>query len=91
MLVIPGLTQFHLGVQVASFPFQKSMSLLVVMPISGQVNVSSLSEKMNISDLYNRLPKARAVQVKVPKFKLEYSQELLEVFTKLGTNLLFCY
>ncbi len=72
--------------QVASFPFQKSMSLLVVVPLSGQVNVSSLSAKLNISDLYNRLPKERAVQVKVPKFKLEYAQELQEVFTKLGKN-----
>ena len=60
------------------------MSLLVVMPLSGQVNVSSLAAKLNISDLYNRLPKERAVQVKVPKFKLEYAQELQDVFTKLG-------
>ena len=75
---------FLLPVQVASFPFQKSMSLLVVMPMSGQMNVSSLAAKLNISDLYNRLPKERAVQVKVPKFKLEYAQDLQDVFTKLG-------
>lgn len=62
------------------------MSLLVVMPLSGQVNVSSLSAKLNVSDLYNRLPKERAVQVKVPKFKLEYAQELQDVFTKLGMS-----
>lgn len=68
------------------------MSLLVVMPLSGRVNVSALSAKLNISDLYNRLPKERAVQVKVPKFKLEYSQELQDVFTKLGkTFLLYCF
>lgn len=60
------------------------MSFLVVMPVSGQVNVSSLFGKLNISNLYDRLPKERAVQVKVPKFKLEYAQELQEVFTKLG-------
>lgn len=65
------------------------MSLLVVMPLSGQVNVSSLSAKLNVSDLYNRLPKQRAVQVKVPKFKLEYAQELQDVFTKLGKSSLF--
>lgn len=65
------------------------MSLLVVMPMSGQVNVSSLAAKLNISDLYNRLPKERAVQVKVPKFKLEYAQELQDVFTKLGKKSLF--
>lgn len=56
----------------------------MVMPESGHVNVSSLSAKLNISDLYERLPKETAVQVKVPKFKLEYSQELEEVLTKLG-------
>lgn len=67
----------------------KFMSLLVVMPMSGQVNVTSLSAKLNVSDLYNRLPKERAVQVKVPKFKLEYTQELQDVFTKLGRTSLF--
>uniref|UniRef100_A0A665TAE0 Serpin domain-containing protein n=1 Tax=Echeneis naucrates TaxID=173247 RepID=A0A665TAE0_ECHNA len=76
---------------VASFPFQKSMSLLVVMPSSGQVNVSSLSAKLNISDLYDRLPKERAVQVKVPKFKLEYAQELQDVFIKLGLGDMFSH
>lgn len=65
------------------------MSLLVVMPLSGQVNVSSLYAKLNVSDLYNRLPKERAVQVKVPKFKLEYAQELQDVFIKLGKKALF--
>ncbi|XP_059187262.1 serpin peptidase inhibitor, clade F (alpha-2 antiplasmin, pigment epithelium derived factor), member 2b [Centropristis striata] len=78
-----------LEAQVASFPFQKSMSLLVVMPMSGQVNVSSLSAKLNISELYRRLPKERAVQVKVPKFKLEYAQDLQDVFTKLGLGEMF--
>ncbi|XP_071770761.2 serpin peptidase inhibitor, clade F (alpha-2 antiplasmin, pigment epithelium derived factor), member 2b [Centroberyx gerrardi] len=81
----------ELEAQVASFPFQKSMSLLVVMPMSGKVNVSSLAAKLNISDLYERLPKERAVQVKVPKFKLEYSQELQDVFTKLGLGEMFTH
>ncbi|XP_060902627.1 serpin peptidase inhibitor, clade F (alpha-2 antiplasmin, pigment epithelium derived factor), member 2b [Labrus mixtus] len=79
----------ELDAHVASFPFQKSMSLLVVMPLSGQVNMSSLTAKLNVSDLYNRLPKQRAVQVKVPKFKLEYAQELRDVFTKLGLGEMF--
>uniref|UniRef100_A0A673A8V4 Serpin domain-containing protein n=1 Tax=Sphaeramia orbicularis TaxID=375764 RepID=A0A673A8V4_9TELE len=65
-----------LDAQVASFPFLKSMSLLVVMPMSSQVNMTSLAAKINITDLYDRLPRERAVQVKVPKFKLEYTQEL---------------
>ncbi|KAM9733680.1 serpin peptidase inhibitor, clade F (alpha-2 antiplasmin, pigment epithelium derived factor), member 2b isoform 1-T3 [Menidia menidia] len=79
----------ELEAQVARFPFMKQMSLLVVMPLSGQVNVSSLSSKLNISDLYERLPKERAVQVKVPKFKLEYSQELQDVLIKLGLGEMF--
>uniref|UniRef100_A0A8C2XFP0 Serpin domain-containing protein n=1 Tax=Cyclopterus lumpus TaxID=8103 RepID=A0A8C2XFP0_CYCLU len=78
-----------LEAQVARFPFLKSMSLLVVMPMSGQVNVSSLSTRLNILDLYRRLPKERAVQVKVPKFKLEYVQDLKDVFTKLGLGDMF--
>nr|XP_020470520.1 alpha-2-antiplasmin [Monopterus albus] len=79
----------ELEAQVASFPFQRSMSMLVVMPMSGQVNVSSLSAKLNISHLYVHLPKERAVQVKVPKFKLEYAQEMQDVFTKLGLGEMF--
>uniref|UniRef100_A0A8C5DXS2 Serpin domain-containing protein n=1 Tax=Gouania willdenowi TaxID=441366 RepID=A0A8C5DXS2_GOUWI len=79
----------ELEAQVASFPFQKAVSLLVVMPLSGQVNVSALSAKLNISRLNNNLPKERVVQVKVPKFKLEYAQELQEVFTKLGLGKMF--
>lgn len=75
--------------QVASFPFMKSMSLLVVMPMSGQLDVASLYAKLNVSDLSNRLPKEKAVQVKVPKFKLEYKQELKDVFTKLGRSSLY--
>ncbi|XP_041850559.1 serpin peptidase inhibitor, clade F (alpha-2 antiplasmin, pigment epithelium derived factor), member 2b [Melanotaenia boesemani] len=79
----------ELEAQIARFPFMKMMSLLVIMPLSGQVNVSSLSAKLNISDLYERLPKERAVQVKVPKFKLEYSQELQDVLTKFGLGEMF--
>ncbi|XP_029027748.1 serpin peptidase inhibitor, clade F (alpha-2 antiplasmin, pigment epithelium derived factor), member 2b isoform X2 [Betta splendens] len=79
----------ELEAQVASFPFQKSMSFLVVLPVSGQLNTSSLFAKLNISDLYNHLPKERTVQVKVPKFKLDYAQELQEVLTKLGLGEVF--
>lgn len=74
------------SVQVARFPFRKQMSFLVVMPTSGQVNVDSLLANLNVSDLYRRLPKERAVQVKVPKFKLEYAQELKDVFTRIGKS-----
>lgn len=79
----------ELEAQVARFPFQNDISLLVVMPLSGQVNVSSLVAKLNISRLYDHLPKERDVQVKVPKFKLEYEQELKDVFTKLGLGDMF--
>uniref|UniRef100_A0A3B4GFK1 Serpin family F member 2 n=1 Tax=Pundamilia nyererei TaxID=303518 RepID=A0A3B4GFK1_9CICH len=79
----------ELEAQVASFPFLKSMSLLVVVPMSLQTNISSLAAKIDVSNLYNRLPKERAVQVKVPKFKLEYGQELKDVFIKLGLGEIF--
>ncbi|XP_061682605.1 serpin peptidase inhibitor, clade F (alpha-2 antiplasmin, pigment epithelium derived factor), member 2b [Syngnathoides biaculeatus] len=83
------LNDSELESQVASFPFVKGMSFLVIMPMSGHVNVSSLAPKLNISSIYNRLPKERVVHVKVPKFKLEYAQELQEVFTKLGLGDMF--
>ncbi|KAM4742223.1 serpin peptidase inhibitor, clade F (alpha-2 antiplasmin, pigment epithelium derived factor), member 2b [Anableps anableps] len=82
-------TDNELEAQVARFPFTKDMSLLVILPDSGKVNVASLSSNLNISNLYERLPKERAVQVKVPKFKLEYSHELQEVLTKLGLGEMF--
>lgn len=54
------------------------------MPMNGQVNVSALTAKLNISDLYNRLPRERPMQVKLPKFKLDYSQDLQEALTNIG-------
>ncbi|XP_061829203.1 serpin peptidase inhibitor, clade F (alpha-2 antiplasmin, pigment epithelium derived factor), member 2b [Nerophis lumbriciformis] len=83
------LTDSELEAQVASFPFVKGLSFLVVMPMSGHVNVSSLAAKLNISSLYERLSKERVVQVKFPKFKLEYAQGLQEVLTKLGLGQIF--
>ncbi|KAG9342068.1 hypothetical protein JZ751_017065 [Albula glossodonta] len=74
---------------VARFPFKQHMSLLVVMPILGQVNVSAIAAKLNISDLYARLPRPRAMQVKLPKFKLEYSQDLQQAFISMGLGELF--
>ncbi|XP_056139473.1 serpin peptidase inhibitor, clade F (alpha-2 antiplasmin, pigment epithelium derived factor), member 2b [Lampris incognitus] len=79
----------ELEAQVARFSFQKLMSLLVVVPMSDQVNVSTLIPKLNVSDLYERLPKERAVQVKVPKFKLENSRELKDILTNLGLGEMF--
>lgn len=78
-----------LEAQVARFPFKKTVSLLVVMPTFGQVNLSTIAAKLNISDLYDRLPKERAMQVKMPKFKLEYAQELQDTLTSMGLGELF--
>ncbi|KAL0973220.1 hypothetical protein UPYG_G00200510 [Umbra pygmaea] len=78
-----------LEAQVARFPFKNQMSLLVVMPMNGQVNMSHLATKLNISDLYARLPEERSMQVKLPKFKLDYSQDLQEALTKIGMGELF--
>lgn len=68
----------------ALFPFKQGMSLLVVMPSSGQVNMSAISAKLNTTDLYARLDRPRTMQVKLPKFKLEYGQELQEALTSMG-------
>ncbi|KAM6960538.1 serpin peptidase inhibitor, clade F (alpha-2 antiplasmin, pigment epithelium derived factor), member 2b [Aplochiton taeniatus] len=78
-----------LEAQVARFPFKTQMSLLVVVPMSGQVNVTTLADKLNIADLYARLPRARAMQVKLPKFKLEYTQELQDALTNIGLGEIF--
>ncbi|CAB1348994.1 unnamed protein product, partial [Coregonus sp. 'balchen'] len=72
-----------------SLPLHNQMSLLIVMPMNGQVNVSALAAKLNISHLYNRLPRERSMQVKLPKFKLDYSQDLQEALTNIGMGELF--
>ena len=72
--------------QVARLRFQKRMSLILVLPNSGQVNVSRLAEKLRFSDIYSRLPQEQDVKVTLPKLKLEYSQELMKTFTDLGTS-----
>jgi serine protease inhibitor len=75
-----------LCLQVARFPFKGNTSFLVVMPLPGRGNVSSLVAKLNISDLYRRLPQERTMQVQLPKFTLQYRQELQEALTSMGEN-----
>lgn len=83
------LIDADLDAMVAMFPFKQGMSLLVVMPSSGHVNVSAIGSKLNTTDLYSRLGRPRTMQVKMPKLKLEYSKELQEAFTQMGLGQLF--
>ncbi|KTF81630.1 hypothetical protein cypCar_00016545, partial [Cyprinus carpio] len=76
-------THHELDAQVARFPFKGDKSLLVIMPTSGHMNVSAIAAKLNISDLYRRLPRERNMQVKLPKFKLDFNQELQEAMTNM--------
>lgn len=82
-------TLHELDAQVARFPFKGDKSLLVIMPTSGHVNVSAVAAKLNISDLYRRLPRERNMQVKLPKFKLDFNQDLQEAMTNMGLGMLF--
>ncbi|XP_037543143.1 alpha-2-antiplasmin [Nematolebias whitei] len=75
-----------LQAQVASFPFKGNTSFLVVLP---RGNVSSVLPKLNISNLYRRLPQEKATMVSLPKVKLEFRQELEEALTKMGLGSLF--
>ncbi|KAK1874609.1 Pigment epithelium-derived factor [Dissostichus eleginoides] len=83
------LNDQQLEAQVASFPFKGNTSFLIVMPLSGKGNVSSLLPKLNISDLYRRLPQEKTMQVNLPKLKLQYRQELQEALTNMGLGSLF--
>lgn len=74
-------------VQVASFPFKGNTSFLIVLPLPGRANVSSMLPKLNISDLYRRLPQEKTMQVNLPKVKLQYRQELQEALTNMGENI----
>ncbi|KAM4545876.1 alpha-2-antiplasmin [Odontesthes bonariensis] len=75
-----------LQAQVASLPFRGNTSFLVVLP---RGNLSSVLPKLNISDLYRRLPQEKTMQVNLPKVKLQYRQELEEVLTRMGLGSLF--
>ncbi|XP_029303455.1 LOW QUALITY PROTEIN: alpha-2-antiplasmin [Cottoperca gobio] len=76
--------------QVASFPFKGNTSFLIVMPLLGRGNVSSVLPRLNISDLYRRLPRRPTyMQVNLPKVKLQYRKELQEALTSMGLGSLF--
>ncbi|XP_071362402.1 alpha-2-antiplasmin-like [Trachinotus anak] len=79
----------ELEAQVASFPFKGNTSFLIVLPLPGRENVSSVLPKLNISDLYRRLPQEKTMQVNLPKVKLQYRQELQEALTSMGLGSLF--
>ncbi|KPP74118.1 alpha-2-antiplasmin-like, partial [Scleropages formosus] len=79
----------ELDAQVARFPFLGHMSLLIVMPLFGEVNIAEIAAKLNISDLYAHLPEKRNMQVQLPRFKLQYSQELQQALTSMGLGELF--
>ncbi|KAI2651168.1 Alpha-2-antiplasmin [Labeo rohita] len=77
------------GTQVARFPFQGNMSLLVVMPVPAHGNLSNAAAKLNISDMYEHFQSEKSMHVKLPKFKLQYKQDLRQALTSMGLGLLF--
>ncbi|XP_023646745.1 alpha-2-antiplasmin-like [Paramormyrops kingsleyae] len=79
----------ELGAQVARFPFKEEMSLLVVMPMSEELNVSAMAARLDPADLYDRLPRETSMRVKLPKFRLEDTQDLQEALTSMGMAQLF--
>ncbi|KAL4608445.1 alpha-2-antiplasmin-like [Arapaima gigas] len=83
------LVDNDMGIQVASFAFKEGMSFMVVMPIADDVNVSAIVPRLDPSDLYDRLPRVTNMQVKLPKIKLEYSQDLTDSLTLMGLGQLF--
>lgn len=60
------------------------MSLLVVMPIPVHGNLSNAAAKLNISGLYKQFQTEKSMHVKLPKFKLEFKQDLQQALTSMG-------
>lgn len=83
MTELKGFSTLSLS-QVANFPFKGNTSFLIVMPMPGRGNVSLVLPKLNISDLYRRLPQEKIMQVNLPRMKLQYRQELQEALTGMG-------
>ncbi|XP_026051511.1 alpha-2-antiplasmin [Carassius auratus] len=77
------------GTQIARFPFQGNMSLLVIMPVPAHGNLPIAAAKLNISDMYENFQSEKSMHVKLPKFKLQYKQDLRQALTSMGLGLLF--
>ncbi len=60
------------------------MSLLVVMPVPTHGNLSNAAAKLNISDMYEHFQSEKSMHVKLPKFKLQYKQDLRQALTSMG-------
>lgn len=52
------------------------------MPVHG--NLSNVAAKLNISDLYKQFQSEKSMHVKLPKFKLEFKQDLQQALTSMG-------
>uniref|UniRef100_H3A253 Serpin family F member 2 n=2 Tax=Latimeria chalumnae TaxID=7897 RepID=H3A253_LATCH len=74
--------------QVGRFSFKGNISLIVIVPYNRKLN-ASIFQDLNVTDLYNKLPKEKPIFVKLPKFKLDFSLELSKVLSALGLEELF--
>lgn len=52
------------------------------MPAHG--NLSITAAKLNISDMYKHFQSEKSMHVKLPKFKLQYKQDLRQALTSMG-------
>ncbi|KAM4795663.1 alpha-2-antiplasmin [Rhinophrynus dorsalis] len=79
----------HMESQVARLPFKGNMSLLVIMPLHSEWNISKILHNFNKTELYSRFPKERPTLLRIPKLHLDYKLELSQTLTSLGLGQLF--
>ncbi|XP_069801705.1 alpha-2-antiplasmin isoform X2 [Dendropsophus ebraccatus] len=75
--------------QVARLPFKGNMSLIVVMPVQTNWNLSGILDEVNRTELYPKLQKEQPTFLKVPKLNLDFKLELGHVLSNLGLGELF--
>ncbi|XP_056414672.1 alpha-2-antiplasmin [Hyla sarda] len=82
-------THEKINSQVARIPFKGNLSFVVVLPNNMNWNLSRILDKLNRTELYNKLHKEKPTTLKVPKLNLDFKLELGHVLSNLGLGELF--
>ncbi|XP_043910301.1 alpha-2-antiplasmin isoform X2 [Protopterus annectens] len=81
-------TDEELKTQVARFPFKENVSLIIFLPFYRTQDTPRFSS-LNITEIYNKLPKETPIYVKLPKLNLDSDMDLNQVLINLGLGQLF--
>ncbi|KAM4045314.1 alpha-2-antiplasmin [Anomaloglossus baeobatrachus] len=76
---------------VARLPFKGNTSLVIIIPLQTNWNLSRILDNLNRTELYRRFYKEKPTSLKVPKLNLDFKLELSQVLSNLGLGQLFSH